>query len=274
MKTRAQLPGFHSLLLAFCALLCAGWLLPHRLGTATPSSTASLTTEELKPYTETIPGTGVKFEMIPIPGGTFTMGTPPGEFKRSEDEGPQHLVTVRPFWMEKTETTWDEYDVFAFSQDLLKKQQQSANIAKPPEAEKDADAVTRPTPPYTDETFGFGREGHPAINITHHAAMEYTRWLSAKTGKTYRLPTEAEWEYACRARTQTAYYFGDDPKKLGDYAWYLDNSNASPHEIDRRRAVLGETLRRSVQEIEDGELVIADGELVIEPTAAEGKNAA
>ena len=235
MKTRAQLPGFHSLLLAFCALLCAGWLLPHRLGTATPSSTASLTTEELKPYTETIPGTGVKFEMIPIPGGTFTMGTPPGEFKRSEDEGPQHLVTVRPFWMEKTETTWDEYDVFAFSQDLLKKQQQSANIAKPPEAEKDADAVTRPTPPYTDETFGFGREGHPAINITHHAAMEYTRWLSAKTGKTYRLPTEAEWEYACRARTQTAYYFGDDPKKLGDYAWYLDNSNASPHEIAKKK---------------------------------------
>jgi len=235
MKTRAQLPGFHSLLLAFCALLCAGWLLPHRLGTATASSTASLTTEELKPYTETIPGTGVKFEMIPIPGGTFTMGTPPGEFKRSEDEGPQHLVTVRPFWMEKTETTWDEYDVFAFSQDLLKKQQQSANIAKPPEAEKDADAVTRPTPPYTDETFGFGREGHPAINITHHAAMEYTRWLSAKTGKTYRLPTEAEWEYACRAGSQTAYYFGDDPKKLGDYAWYLDNSNAMPHEIAKKK---------------------------------------
>src|SRR5437879_6565896 len=84
--------------------------------------------EELKLYTETIPGTSVKFEMIPIRGGTFTMGTPPGEFKRSEDEGPQHSVTVRPFWMEKTETTWDEYDVFAFSQDLLKKKEQGADI--------------------------------------------------------------------------------------------------------------------------------------------------
>src|SRR6266436_5448489 len=94
-----------------CALPISGWLLPHRLGTATASSTASLAAEELKPYTETIPGTGVKFEMIPIAGGTFTMGTPPGEFKRSDDEGPQHQVTIHAFWMEKTETTWDEYDV-------------------------------------------------------------------------------------------------------------------------------------------------------------------
>src|SRR2546421_5783479 len=121
--------------------------------------------EELKPYTETIPGTGAKFEMLPIAGGTFTMGTPPGEFKRSEDEGPQHHVTVRPFWMEKTETTWDEYDIFAFSQDLLKKKQPNADVAKEPERRTPpppllneegsaaADAVTRPAPPYSDETF-------------------------------------------------------------------------------------------------------------------------
>src|SRR5438445_302178 len=184
--------------------------------------------------------------MIPIPGGTFTMGTPPGEFKRSEDEGPQHPVTVRPFWMEKTETTWDEYDVFAFSQDLLKKKQQNVDAAKEPERRTPpppllneegsaaADAVTRPTPPYTDETFGFGREGHPAINITHHAAMEYTRWLSAKTGKTYRLPTEAQWEYACRAGTQTAYSFGDDPSEIGDNAWYVENAE-KPQPVGKKK---------------------------------------
>ena len=235
MKTCSWLRACHLLFSLLCVLASSYWLLACRPGAATAASETSPATEELKPYTETIPGTGVKFEMIPIPGGTFTMGTPPGELKRSEDEGPQHPVTVRPFWMEKTETTWDEYDVFAFGQDLLKKKQQNADVAKEPENEKAANAVTRPTPPYTDETFGFGREGHPAINITHHAAMEYTRWLSAKTGKTYRLPTEAEWEYACRAGSQTAYYFGGDPKKLGDYAWYLDNSNASPHEVAKKK---------------------------------------
>src|SRR5881392_773753 len=139
MNRQFPLRARHLLISVLCVLPSGYLIVARRPHAATASSTASLTTEELKPYTETIPGTGVKFEMIPIPGGTFTMGTPPGEFKRSEDEGPQHLVTVRPFWMEKTETTWDEYDVFAFSQDLLKKQQQSANIAKPPEAEKDAD---------------------------------------------------------------------------------------------------------------------------------------
>src|SRR5438094_6520341 len=235
MNRQFPLRARHLLISVLCVLPSGYLIVARRPHAATAASAGSQTREELKPYTETIPGTGVKFEMIPIPGGTFTMGTPPGELKRSEDEGPQHPVTVRPFWMEKTETTWDEYDIFAFSQDLLKKKQPNADIAKEPENEKAADAVTRPTPPYTDETFGFVREGHPAINITHHAAMEYTRWLSASTGTTYRLPTEAEWEYACRAGTQTAYYSGDDPKQLGDYAWYRDNSNERPHEIGKKK---------------------------------------
>ena len=184
---------------------------------------------ELKPYVELIPGSDVKFEMLPIPGGTFKMGSPPGELGRSDDEGPQHPVTVHPFWMGKAEVTWDEYDIFAFSQDIYKKQELGVNLATQPDNEKAADALTRPTPPYTDETFGFGRKGHPAINITHHAAVEYCRWLSAKTGKTYRLPTEAEWEYACRAGTETTYFFGDNSAGVGDYAWYMENSGARPH---------------------------------------------
>src|SRR5438876_3504483 len=230
MKTRRRSSARCFRFSALSVVLSGYFLISHR---PAPRAAAvrNPVPEELKPYTETIPGTQVKFEMIPIPGGTFTMGTPPGELKRSDDEGPQHLVTVRPFWMEKTEAAWDEYDVFAFSQDLLKKKQPNADIAKEPENEKAADAVTRPTPPYTDETFGFGREGHPAINITHHAAMEYTRWLSALTGKTYRLPTEAEWEYACRAGAGTPFFFGGEATELGDYSWDADNSGARPHPV-------------------------------------------
>jgi formylglycine-generating enzyme required for sulfatase activity len=189
----------------------------------------------MKSYTETIPGTDVKFEMVPIQGGTFTMGSPDSEPKRSPDEGPQHKVTLNSFWMEKFETRWDEYEVFAFSKDLMTDRKQKAGLAAQSESENGADAVTRPTPPYTDPTFGFGREGHPVINITHHAAMEYTRWLSSKTGKTYRLPTEAEWEYACRAGTDMPFYFGTDPKQLGEYAWYLDNADARPHEVGKKK---------------------------------------
>jgi formylglycine-generating enzyme required for sulfatase activity len=186
---------------------------------------------DMKPYTETIPGSNVTFEMAPIPGGTFMMGSPSTEPGRSDDEGPQHPVQINPFWMEVYETTWDEYDVFAFSSDLLKR----AATDQKSDGDKLADAVTRPTPPYSDETFGFGRDHHPAIDMTHHAAMEYTRWLSAKTGKEYRLPTEAEWEYACRAGSSGPYFFGNDAKQLGDYAWDMDNSGAKPHEVGKKK---------------------------------------
>jgi formylglycine-generating enzyme required for sulfatase activity len=130
--------------------------------------------------------------------------------------------------------TWAEYDLFAFSLDLKKKQRENVDLAKQPETEKKADAVTRPTPPYADETFGFGRKGQPVICITHHSALEYCRWLSEKTGKTYRLPTEAEWEYAARAGTKTAYSFGDDPAQIDDYAWYVENAE-KPQPIGKKK---------------------------------------
>jgi formylglycine-generating enzyme required for sulfatase activity len=188
----------------------------------------------MKPYSETIPGTDLKFEMLPIPGGTFTMGSPATEAKRGDDEGPQFKVELAPFWMGKFEVTWDEYDQFAFSMDIKKKKREGVDLTKQPATEKAPDAVTRPTPPYADETFGYGRKGQPAICITHHSAMEYTRWLSAKTGKVYRLPTEAEWEYACRAGTTTAYSFGDDPAQIGEYAWYVENSE-KPQPIGKKK---------------------------------------
>lgn len=179
---------------------------------------------EQKNYVETIPGTKVKFDMVAIPGGTFLMGSPESEKGRNPDEGPQHLVKIRPFWMAKCEVTWDEFDLFQ-EEVGLKVNDDFDKIRA-----KDPDAITGPTPTYVDKDYGHGVAGHPAICMTQHCAMEYCRWLSKKTGKTYRLPTEAEWEYACRAGTKTAYFFGDDPKDLKDYAWVLANSPDADHE--------------------------------------------
>jgi formylglycine-generating enzyme required for sulfatase activity len=190
--------------------------------------------QETKPYVETIPGTEVKFEMMPIPAGTFLLGSPATEAKRSEDEGPQVKVELGAFWMGKYEVTWEEYDQFAFQLDIKKKKAEGVDLTKQPATEMAADAVTRPTPPYADETFGYGRKGQPVICATHHAAMEYCRWLTEKTGKIYRLPTEAEWEYACRAGTTTAYFFGDDKEKLGDYAWSVENAE-KPQPVGKKK---------------------------------------
>jgi formylglycine-generating enzyme required for sulfatase activity len=181
-----------------------------------------------KSYTETIPGSKVKFDMVALPGGEFVMGSPPGEKDRKDDEGPQHPVKIQPFWMGKYEVTWDEFDLYWRAKPGQKED-------KEPENPKDADAVTRPTPPYADETFKKGREGHPVLGIAWHAAMQYCRWLSVKTGKHYRLPTEAEWEYACRAGTKTAYFFGNDPTQLGDYAWFADNADEKTSKVGSKK---------------------------------------
>ncbi len=221
----------HAIGLAFVL----GVVLASRVPTAQAAPQQPAESESsMKPYVETIPGTDVKFEMLPIRGGTFEMGSPPSEAKRGDEEGPVHPVKIAPFWMEKYEVTWEEFDQFAFSLDLKKKARENVDVTKQPDNEKKADAVTRPTPPYADETFGYGRDGQPAICMTHHAAMEYCRWLSAKTGKVYRLPTEAEWEYACRAGTKTAYSWGDDPAKLDQYAWDVDNAE-KPQKIGKKK---------------------------------------
>ncbi len=188
-----------------------------------PAATSPRDAQSMRAFTQTIPGSDVQFEMLPIPGGTFEMGSPADEPKRADDEGPVHKVELAPFWMGKCEVTWDEYDIYAFARDLKKKEELKVDRAAQPAGEKRADAVSRPTKPYADPTFGMGRSGQPVICITHHAAMEYCRWLSEKTGRLYRLPTEAEWEYACRAGTKTAYSFGD-VGSIDAYAWYVENS--------------------------------------------------
>jgi len=191
---------------------------------------------EMKPYTEIIPDTDVKFDMVPIPGGKFLMGSPPTEKNRNEDEGPQIEVEIEPFWMGKCEVTWAEYELWSMKLDRTRRE--AAHRQKgtqPSERELIADAIAVPTNPYQDMSNNMGKDGYPAICMTQLAAKMYCKWLSAKTGRYYRLPTEAEWEYACRAGTKTAYSFGDDPEKLDEYAWYLDNSDDKYHRVGRKK---------------------------------------
>lgn len=186
----------------------------------------------MKPYTEKIEHTDATFDMVPIPGGEFLMGSPDSEADRSDDEGPVHRVKIEPFWMGKHEVTWDEYDVWSFNLDI-----QRRKLRKQAENERDkaSAVVTRPTKPYTDMTFDMGHTGYPAICMTQLAAKMYCKWLSAKTGRYYRLPTEAEWEYACRAGTTTAFSFGNTPDKLAEYAWYYDNADEAYHKVGLKK---------------------------------------
>jgi formylglycine-generating enzyme required for sulfatase activity len=220
---------------AVCALLFVGQLAAadHPAPIVIPESEAK-NEAAMKPYVEVIEHTDATIEMIPIRGGRFVMGSPEGEKGRYADEGPQHEVEISPFWMAKCEITWDAYEVWMSDLDILKRQ--LAGIAAN-ERDRLADKfqITQPTKPYTDMTFGMGKRGYPAICMTQHAARVFCQWLSAKTGRYYRLPTEAEWEYACRAGTTTAYSFGDDASQLGEYAWYLENSEEKYQKVGQKK---------------------------------------
>jgi len=167
------------------------------------------TVEKFERYTEYIPGTGVSFEMVAIPGGKYFIGSPEEETYRKEDEGPRREVEISPFFMGRTEVTWDEYLAF-FSEMGVEGRTSDAYLNSL--TETDIDAITGPTPPWGAPDQGWGKNNYPAITITHHAARIYCLWLSKVTGKKYRLPTEAEWEYAARGGTTTPYFFDGDPK--------------------------------------------------------------
>jgi len=187
---------------------------------------------DMKLYTNTIPGSQVTYAMVPIKAGEFTMGSPATEAGRKEDEGPQHKVKIEPFWMGACEVTWPEYEMFMYQDEERKFKKE---IPTDPFVDKISDAVSRPTKPYVEMSFGMGKDGYPAISMTHHAANKYCQWLSAKTGQYYRLPTEAEWEYACRAGTTTKYSFGDDESQLGQYAWFEKNSDFKYQKVGRKK---------------------------------------
>jgi formylglycine-generating enzyme required for sulfatase activity len=182
---------------------------------AQPADTAS------QPYLQTIPGTAIQFKMVPIKGGTFTLGSPGSDQQAKKDEQPTRTVTISPFWMGAYEVTHNEFDAFFNDQAMGENSK--------------VDAVTRPTPQYIDLSWGMGKEGgYPANSMQQFTALMYCRWLYQKTGIFYRLPTEAEWEYAARAGSSTIYPFGNDPKELDKFAWFKANSNKKYQKVGQK----------------------------------------
>ena len=143
-------------------------------------------------------------EMVRIQPGTFLMGSPEGE--GFDQEHPQHEVCIaRPFAIGRYPMTFEEYEAFA-------------------------KAVKRQLP--GDE--GWGRGRRPVINVSWQDAVACAQWLSGQTGRRYRLPSEAEWEYAARAGTETRWSFGDEESELEKYAWYDGNSEGGTHPVGEK----------------------------------------
>ncbi len=142
--------------------------------------------------------------MVWLPGGTFRMGQ---DDSPHEDEKPVHEVEVNGFSIGQYPVTFAEYDRFC-------------------------EATGREQPGDS----WWGRGVRPVINVSWEDATAYCKWLSERTGARYRLPTEAEWEYACRASSEAKYCFGDDEEQLGKYAWYLKNAGGKTHPVGEKQA--------------------------------------
>lgn len=197
-------------------------------------------------YTAKIPGMDIEIEMVYVPGGEFEMGAPEGAPHRKEDEGPVRRVKVGPYWIGKTEVTWDQYEAFAFVKDSTMLDAITLASAKLSLTwfhnfrqwgkqrihlwKHGLDAVSRPSNYYGAYDHGMGRGQKPAIGISWIGATYFCKWLSKKTGHEYRLPTEAEWEFACRAGDSE-----DMTENLDQYAWYEDNSNWESQPVGRRK---------------------------------------
>lgn len=176
-------------------------------------------------------GTEFQLSLVHIPAGRFQMGSPEGEVGRAPDEGPAHNVEIPGFYLSAHEITWGLYNLFVNRVlDTVPQTNKVAGITL------DVDAVSGATVPYVDMSLGMGtEENKPVANVTQKAASTFCEWLSAVTGHFYRLPTEAEWEYAARAGTTTAYSFGAAVRDLDDYAWHYSNSDNTYHPVGQKK---------------------------------------
>jgi len=186
------------------------------------------------PYQAKIPGTDITYTMTPIPGGTFKMGSA-ARHRYPRNEQPKVEIEVEPFWMSVYELTWAEYKTYMALHDQLKRFQQQGLLEV--NEKNRVDAFTTPSNLY-DPTFTFQSGSdprQPALSMSQYAAKQFTKWLSLTRGRFYRLPTEAEWEYAARAGSNSDYSFGDDERELSDYAWYASNSDDRPHLVGKKK---------------------------------------
>jgi len=156
-------------------------------------------------YRETIAGTTVAFDMVLVPGGSVMSG--------------DQTVTVPPFYIGRTEVTWDMYDVFALGLDT------------PATRPAGSDGVARPSNPYGAPDYGWGHAGFPVISVTRQAADAFTKWLSQKTGRAYRLPTEAEWRHVAALAAEPD---GPLPEWLDRVGWHRGNASARSHAVATR----------------------------------------
>ena len=169
-------------------------------------------------YDEVLAGKDKLITMTPVAGGLFNMGSPEDETGGRKDERPVRAVCLSDFWISTMEIPWDVYELFVYRNADTPTENQG-------EVRLEIDGVSSATMPYVN----YNKPGYPVINITQYAASQFCKWLTAKTGYYYRLPTEAEWEYACRADSKDTFSFGPLSKSIASYAWYKGNSDGKLH---------------------------------------------
>ncbi|MBT6199974.1 MAG: SUMF1/EgtB/PvdO family nonheme iron enzyme [Bacteroidetes Order II. Incertae sedis bacterium] len=177
--------------------------------------------------TVNIPGTEVTFSLVYVAGGSFMMGSSETEEGRDTDEGPQRDTKLDGYWIGQYEVTDNAFSVFRYPD-------RDADTTAVAGAFYDVNAVSRPSPPYEDPAFGMGGNAKPAVGMTQWGALHFAKWLTQKTGVFFRLPTEAEWENACRAGTDTPFSFGLDEADLDEYGWYEDNSEYALQRVGQK----------------------------------------